>query len=132
MRVLVTREGEAQLAIRRKGAATTNFGRHLPESSARLASEALKDPYLFDFLGLGDEAHERDIEGALIRHITPADDMPPSNTALPPPGRQAGGNYSTPMTIPGQASWLNERAAASSFKGASSRSSHDTTGTTYR
>lgn len=25
---------------------------------------------LFDFLGLGDEAHERDIENALIRHIT--------------------------------------------------------------
>lgn len=30
----------------------------------------LKDPYRFDFLGLGEEAHERDIENALIRHIT--------------------------------------------------------------
>jgi hypothetical protein len=30
----------------------------------------LKDPYHFDFLGLGDEAKERDVELALIRHIT--------------------------------------------------------------
>jgi len=30
----------------------------------------LKDPYLFDFLGLGEEALERDIENALMRHIT--------------------------------------------------------------
>jgi hypothetical protein len=35
-----------------------------------LAQETLKDPYLFDFLGLGDEAHEREIENGLIRHIT--------------------------------------------------------------
>jgi predicted nuclease of restriction endonuclease-like (RecB) superfamily len=34
------------------------------------AQQALEDPYLFDFLGWGDEAYERDIEGALIRHIT--------------------------------------------------------------
>jgi hypothetical protein len=38
--------------------------------SAKLEQAILKDPYLFDFLGLGDEAHERDIENALIRHIT--------------------------------------------------------------
>jgi len=54
----------------RQGVAITNFDRHLPTSHAQLAIEALKDPYLFDFLGLGDEAHERDIENALIRHIT--------------------------------------------------------------
>ena len=40
------------------------------EAHAQLAIEALKDPYLFDFLGLGNEALERDIENALIRHIT--------------------------------------------------------------
>ena len=28
-----------------------------------------KDPYKFDFLSLGDKAHERDIENALIHHI---------------------------------------------------------------
>jgi predicted nuclease of restriction endonuclease-like (RecB) superfamily len=35
-----------------------------------LRGQILKDPYHFDFLGLGDEAHERDIESALIRHVT--------------------------------------------------------------
>ena len=54
----------------RQGGAITNFARHLPTPDAQLAIEALKDPHLFDFLGLGDEAHERDIENALIRHIT--------------------------------------------------------------
>ncbi|MBI3268758.1 MAG: DUF1016 domain-containing protein [Planctomycetes bacterium] len=54
----------------RQGIAVTNFDRRLPAPQAQLADEALKDPYLFDFLGLGDEAHERDIENALIRHIT--------------------------------------------------------------
>lgn len=55
---------------RRQGVAVTNFDRRLPAPHSRLAGEALKDPYLFDFLGLGEEAHERDIEDALIRHIT--------------------------------------------------------------
>lgn len=55
---------------RRQGAAITNFSLRLPTPYAQLATEALKDPYLFDFLGLGDEAHERDVEKALVRHIT--------------------------------------------------------------
>jgi len=54
----------------RQGAALTNFGRRLPAPQAGLATQILKDPYRFDFLGLGDEAHERDIENALVRHIT--------------------------------------------------------------
>jgi predicted nuclease of restriction endonuclease-like (RecB) superfamily len=54
----------------RQGAALTNFDRHLAATHAQLAAEALKDPYHFDFLGLGDEAHEHDIESALVRHIT--------------------------------------------------------------
>ncbi len=54
----------------RQGAAVTNFTDRLPISEAGLATQILKDPYHFDFLGLGDEAHERDIENALIRHIT--------------------------------------------------------------
>jgi predicted nuclease of restriction endonuclease-like (RecB) superfamily len=54
----------------RQAAAVTNFSRRLPAPHAQLATEALKDPYFFDFLGLGDEAQERDIENALIRHIT--------------------------------------------------------------
>jgi len=54
----------------RQGAAVTNFDQRLPQPEAGLAAQILKDPYHFDFLGLGDEAHERDIENALIRHIT--------------------------------------------------------------
>lgn len=54
----------------RQGAAVTNFERRLAPPQAGLAAQILKDPYHFDFLGLGDEAHERDIENALIRHIT--------------------------------------------------------------
>ena len=54
----------------RQGAAVTNFGQRLDLAHAAQATQILKDPYLFDFLGLGDEAHERDIENALIRHIT--------------------------------------------------------------
>ncbi len=54
----------------RQGTAVTNFERRLPASDAGLAQEILKDPYHFDFLGLGEEAHERDIENALMRHIT--------------------------------------------------------------
>lgn len=30
----------------------------------------MKDPYLFDFLSLGEEAQEREIENALMQHIT--------------------------------------------------------------
>ena len=40
----------------RQGGAITNFDCHLPTPHAQLAIEALEDPYLFDFLGLGDEA----------------------------------------------------------------------------
>ncbi len=63
------------LAIKRRdharlGQAVTNFATRLPAPHSDLAHETLKDPYLFDFLGLGDEAHEREIENALVRHIT--------------------------------------------------------------
>jgi Uncharacterized conserved protein len=35
-----------------------------------LARETLKDPYVFDFLSVGDEAHERELETALVERIT--------------------------------------------------------------
>ena len=54
----------------RQGAALTNFAERLPSSEAALAAAVLRDPYHFDFLGLGEEAHERDIEAALVCHIT--------------------------------------------------------------
>jgi predicted nuclease of restriction endonuclease-like (RecB) superfamily len=54
----------------RQGKAVTNFEARLPSPHSQLAHETLKDPYLFDFLDLGDDAHEREIENALVRHIT--------------------------------------------------------------
>jgi len=56
--------------LQRQGAAVTNFALSLPAPESALAQETLKDPELFDFLGLADDAHERDIENALVRHIT--------------------------------------------------------------
>lgn len=54
----------------RQGRAITNFEQRLSAEHSQLAHATLKDPYFFDFLGLGDEARERDIEDALVRHIT--------------------------------------------------------------
>ncbi len=54
---------------RRQGRAVTNFDRTLPPATSDLAQAALKDPYVFDFLTVGQEAHERDIERELVRHI---------------------------------------------------------------
>lgn len=53
----------------RQGRALTNFDRTLPPARSDLARQILKDPYRFDFLGLGVEAQERDLEHALLRHI---------------------------------------------------------------
>lgn len=56
--------------IDRQGKAVTNFEQRLPKSQSDLAMESLKDPYHFDFLGLTDEAQEREIETALVKHVT--------------------------------------------------------------
>ncbi len=54
----------------RKGTAITNFEATLPKPQSDLAKELLKDPYKFDFLGLSTEYLERDLENALVEHIT--------------------------------------------------------------
>jgi predicted nuclease of restriction endonuclease-like (RecB) superfamily len=54
---------------KRQGAALTNFEQTLPALQSDLARQLLKDPYSFDFLGLGDEAQEREVEQALLLHI---------------------------------------------------------------
>lgn len=54
----------------RTGKAVTNFDTRLPSPDSELAQQTLKDPYLFDFLGVSDEAHERDIETAMTHHVT--------------------------------------------------------------
>jgi predicted nuclease of restriction endonuclease-like (RecB) superfamily len=53
----------------RQGGAITNFETTLPKQQSDLAQQLLKDPYHFDFLTLGKEAQERDLEQALVTHI---------------------------------------------------------------
>lgn len=56
--------------LERERKAVTNFSARLPVSRSDLALQALKDPYVFDFLGIGQEAGEREIEAALVEHIS--------------------------------------------------------------
>ena len=63
---------EAQIETRldlRQGRAATNFARTLPAPQSELARQALKDPYTFDFLTLGPDARERDLERGLLTHL---------------------------------------------------------------
>ncbi len=53
----------------RQGKAVTNFAETLPSPQSDLAQQALKDPYIFDFLSLSDEAAERELERGLLEHI---------------------------------------------------------------
>lgn len=57
-------------AIERQGKAVTNFDAALPKPQSDLAREALKDPYKLDFLGLTKDAHEREIEQAIVDHVS--------------------------------------------------------------
>lgn len=56
--------------VDRQGKALTNFAERLPKPQSDLARESLKDPYHFDFLGIGDEAGEIELEGALVKQVT--------------------------------------------------------------
>ena len=53
----------------RQGGAVTNFDKRLPNLQSDLAVGLMKDPYCFDFLSLGRDAHEREIEKGLISHM---------------------------------------------------------------
>jgi predicted nuclease of restriction endonuclease-like (RecB) superfamily len=55
---------------KRKGSAITNFNATLPKPQSDLARDLLKDPYKFDFLSLGEEHLEKNLENALVQHIT--------------------------------------------------------------
>lgn len=55
--------------FKRQGSAVTNFNDKLPSPQSDLAQNTLKNPYLFDFLSLGKNAHEREIEKGLVAHI---------------------------------------------------------------
>jgi predicted nuclease of restriction endonuclease-like (RecB) superfamily len=65
---ILTLQIESQL-YQRQGQAVTNFEATLPPDRSDLARATLKDPYVFDFLSLGKEAQERELENALVQHI---------------------------------------------------------------
>ncbi|WP_341817697.1 MULTISPECIES: YhcG family protein [unclassified Wolbachia] len=54
---------------KRQGKAITNFKEKLPSPQSDLAHYTLKDPYIFDFLSIGKDAHEREVEKGLVGHM---------------------------------------------------------------
>lgn len=68
-RAVLTHQIESGL-WQREGKAVTNFAQTLPAPQSDLAAQVLKDPYVFDFLSLSPEHTERELEKALIDHIT--------------------------------------------------------------
>ena len=69
-RAILIHQIESDLYGRQVAAAKiTNFSFTLPRPQSDLAQQALKDPYVFDFLSLGKEAQERDLERGLLERI---------------------------------------------------------------
>lgn len=56
--------------FKRQGKAVTNFSTTLPSPQSDMAKDTLKDPYVFDFLSLSERAKEKELEDALVQHIT--------------------------------------------------------------
>ncbi|MBY0551068.1 MAG: PDDEXK nuclease domain-containing protein [Candidatus Obscuribacterales bacterium] len=67
-RAILTHQIESRL-YHRCGKSINNFDRTMPAQQSDLARETLKDPYNFDFLTLGSDAHERDLERGLFEHL---------------------------------------------------------------
>ena len=55
--------------LERTGAAPSNFSAELAPADSDLARQIAKDPYVFDFLNLTEDAAERDLEQALMDRI---------------------------------------------------------------
>ena len=53
----------------RTGAAVTNFAAALPAPQSDLARDTIKDPYIFDFLGLGPGFSERELHQSLLERL---------------------------------------------------------------
>ncbi len=68
-RSVLTHHVESDL-FKRDGKAVTNFKAALPEPQSDLAREILKDPYNFDFLTLTERHNEKELENALVNHVT--------------------------------------------------------------
>ncbi len=56
--------------IEREGQSTTNFKQLMLKEESEMTQQTLKDPYIFDFFTLHDDAVERDVENALVKHIS--------------------------------------------------------------
>ncbi len=54
---------------KREGKAVNNFALTLPKPQSDLATQTLKDPYIFDFLTMTKDYDERDLENALVAHV---------------------------------------------------------------
>lgn len=48
----------------------SNFENLLPAAQSELATQTMKDPYVFDFIPFKEDMVERDIENALVREVT--------------------------------------------------------------
>ncbi len=68
-RAVLTHHIESRL-FQRNGKAVTNFKATLPAPQSDLAQQILKDPYNFDFLLLRKKHDEKELEDALIEHVT--------------------------------------------------------------
>ena len=56
-------------SFERKGSLTNNFDLRLPNLQSELVKQTLKDPYIFDFLTIGEQFTERELETELVKHI---------------------------------------------------------------
>lgn len=53
----------------RQGVGTSNFAVRLLAPQSELVAQALKDPYVFDFLTIDEPFRERELESGLVRHL---------------------------------------------------------------
>ncbi|AKT40301.1 PDDEXK nuclease domain-containing protein [Chondromyces crocatus] len=67
-RAVLTFQIESRLH-KRQGKALSNFEQTLLSPQSELAQQTLKDPYIFDFLSLGPDIQERQLEQALVVHV---------------------------------------------------------------
>jgi predicted nuclease of restriction endonuclease-like (RecB) superfamily len=67
-RAILNHQIEGEL-YKRSGKAVTNFSCTLPSHDSDLAQSILKDPYNFDFLSLGQDATEREVERTLVLSV---------------------------------------------------------------
>lgn len=68
-RAVLLHQIEGQL-FARTGKAVDNFEMTLPAPHSDLARETIKNPYTFDFLTLREKHDEKELEDALVQHVT--------------------------------------------------------------